>query len=53
MVEHIQTTSAQPIQVEALIVNFNIDPQDRVWLLWCEQVCKLSSDTILLFGNQS
>ena len=26
-------------QVVAMVVNFHIDAQDRVWLLWCAYVC--------------
>jgi len=38
IVEHIQSTASPPVLIEAIVLNFNIDLQDRVWLLWCEQL---------------
>ena len=38
IVEHIQSTVSPPVEVQAMVLNFNIDAQDRVWLLWCEHL---------------
>ena len=38
IVEHIQSTVSPAVEVEGMVLNFIIDVQDRVWLLWCEQV---------------
>jgi hypothetical protein len=36
--EHVHLASQQMYKVSTMIVNFKIDSEDRVWLLWCEQL---------------
>ena len=36
--EHVHLASAQQFKVASMILNFKIDSEDRVWLLWCEQL---------------
>ena len=41
--EHIYLVSSQQVKVLNMILNFKIDANDRVWLLWCEHM-ELSDD---------
>ncbi len=36
--EHIYLASGQQFKVMSMVINFKIDSEDRVWLLWCEQM---------------
>jgi hypothetical protein len=36
--EHIYLASGQQYKVMSMVINFKIDSEDRVWLLWCEQM---------------
>jgi hypothetical protein len=36
--EHIYLASGQQFKVMSMVLNFKIDAEDRVWLLWCEQM---------------
>eukprot|EP00282_Hemiselmis_andersenii_P000384 CAMPEP_0114131620 /NCGR_PEP_ID=MMETSP0043_2-20121206/12653_1 /TAXON_ID=464988 /ORGANISM="Hemiselmis andersenii, Strain CCMP644" /LENGTH=545 /DNA_ID=CAMNT_0001225069 /DNA_START=151 /DNA_END=1784 /DNA_ORIENTATION=- len=36
--EHVHLASSQQFKVMSMIINFKIDSEDRVWLLWCEQL---------------
>ena len=50
IVEHMQSTASPAVQVEAMVLNFIIDVQDRVWLLWCEQVLR-QRECVLFVGT--
>ena len=36
--EHLHLVSGQQLTVCRMVLIFKIDPGDRVWLLWCEQM---------------
>eukprot|EP00961_Rhodomonas_salina_P207918 2806059-Rhodomonas_salina.3 len=36
--EHLHLASQQQYKVSSMVINFKIDNEDRVWLLWCEQL---------------
>lgn len=53
--EHLHLASQQQYKVSSMVINFKIDNEDRVWLLWCEQlevqdevhtVCRMHNHTL-------